>query len=174
MATNETDITIGDINIPFGAGIGISETLQPIDNGQIRRSINGALVDLTRPENRKFEYQISGGDSAAPALMGFWRGQIITNVIPFQKLRDNLSPAGTAITLTREPLVSSVFGYVASTCTKVAPDTVGGVDNKDITFLTPVDYVEYRGIFTMMVLANSINADEYAATQTWQIDLEET
>jgi hypothetical protein len=173
MATNETDITIGDLNIPFGAGIGISETLQPIDNGDLRRSINGDLVDLTRPENRKFEYSINGGDSASPAIAALWKGTVITPVIPVTKLRENVAPAGLSVTLTRPPLVSSVMGYVAATCTKVAPDTIGGTDNKDITFLTNVDYVEYRAEFTFMVVGNSVNVDEYAATEGYSIDFEE-
>lgn len=172
MATDETNITIGTINIPKGAGIGISETLQPVDNGALRRSINGDLKDLTRPENRKFEYSISGGDSASPALAALWKGSIINGVIPVIKMRDNLDTPGLAITLTREPDPATVIGYTAA-CEKVTPDTIGGTDNKDITFLTNVDYVEYRAIFDFMVVSNSVDADEYAATEGWQIDFAE-
>lgn len=174
MANDQTDITLGDINIPLGAGIGISETLAPINNGDLRRSINGDLVDLTRPENRKFELSINGGDSASPALIGIWRGTLIDPVIPVSKLRDNLSPAGTAITLQRKPLLGSIVGYVAATCEKVTPDTVGGVDNKDITFLTNVDYVEYRAELSMRVVDISFDSDEYAATESFSITLQET
>jgi len=170
--TDETVLKFGDIALPTGSSRFISQTLQPIDNGDVRRTVNGNLRDMTRDENRKFEGQLSSTDQATPALAGVWKGSIhIVECV--KKFRDNLSPAAAAVTLIRDPVVGSVFGYVADPCEKVLPDTVGGVGNRDITFPQDVDYIEYRPILTMMVLANSINEDEAAAEEGWQIDLEE-
>jgi len=169
--TDETNLKLGDINLPLGSSRFITQTLQPIDNGDLRRTVNGNLRDLTRVENRKFESQISSTDQATPALANIFKGAIVL-VECIKVLRDNVFPAATAITLTRDPVVSSVIGYTAA-CVKVEPDSIGGTGNRDITFLSNVDYVEYRPIINFMVLANSVNEDEGAAEEGWQIDLEE-
>ena len=134
--------------------------------------MNGNLRDLTRAENRKYESQISSTDQATPALGGVFKGSIHL-VECMKKFRDNLFPAGAAITLIRDPVVVSVFGYVADPCERITPLSVGGSGNRDITFSVDVDYVEYRPIINFMVLANSVNEDEAAAEEGWQIDLEE-
>lgn len=170
--TDETVLKLGDIPLPAGSSRFISQTLQPIDNGDVRRTVNGNLRDMTRFENRKFESQLSSTDQATPALGGLWKGSEVL-VECMKKLRDPVVPAGQATTLIRDPVVDSVFGYVADPCEKIIPDSVGGVGNRDITFLQDVDYVEYRPIINFMVLANSINEDEPAAEEGWQIDLEE-
>lgn len=170
--SDETVLVLGTIPLPFGSSRFISQTIQPIDNGDVRRTVNGNLRDMTRVENQKFESQISSTDQATPALAGLWKGNEIL-VECMKKFRDPVVPAGLAITLIRDPVVVSVFGYVAATCEKILPDTIGGVGNRDITFFSNVDYVEYRPIINFMVLANSINEDEPAAEEGWQIDLEE-
>lgn len=170
--TEETVLVFGDIVLPKGSSRFLTQTIQPIDNGDVRRTVNGNLRDLTRVENRKFETQISSTDQATPALAGVWKGSVHV-VECVKKFRDNFSPAGAAITLIRDPVVASVFGYVADPCEKIAPSSVGGVGNRDITFSEDVDYVEYRPILTLMILANSVNEDEAAAEEGWQIDAEE-
>lgn len=170
--TDETLLILGDIPLPIGSSRFISQTLQPIDNGDVRRTVNGSLRDMTRDENRKYESQISSTDQATPALGGLWKGQTVL-VECVKKLRDKIVPAGTAVTLHRDPVVASVFGYTAFPCVKVAPLSVAGVGNRDITFSSPVDYVEFRPIMDFMVLANSVNEDEANAEEGWTIDLEE-
>ena len=169
--TDETILVLGDLEIPAGAGRGITQTLQFIDNGDVRRTVNGNLRDLTRTENRKFESQVSITDQATPAMSELFKGQIL--LVEFiTKLRHNVFPPSTTATLIRDPVVSSVLGR-DSACTPITPTIVGGVGNRDITFATPVVMVEFRPILNMMVLASSLNTDEYAAEESWVIDLEE-
>jgi len=166
--SNETILVLGDLVIPIGAGRGISQTLQPIDNGDLRRTVNGELIDLTRVENRKFESQVSTIDQASPTLAGIWKGsQLIVEFI--ENLRQSELVPTTSFTLIRDPVVSSIVGRDVNG-DKVAVNTV--VD-RDITFVSAVKYVEFRPILTMLVVAMSFNIDEYAAEEGWTIDLEE-
>ena len=57
---------------------GLKGTLSPIDaigNGSnLRRTVNGTLIDLTPPQMRKYKLEIAGDDQAPPALDGVWPG----------------------------------------------------------------------------------------------------
>lgn len=168
MATNETILTLGDIVIPVGSARGITQTLQPINNGDLRRTVNGSLKDLTRVENRKFESQIRCTDMATPAMAELWKGQTLS-IECIQVLNQNVFPAGQAATLIRPPVSGSVVGF-DSTGSKVLPTTVIG---SDATFPSDVVNIEFRPILTMMVSATSMDTDEYEAEEGWSIDLEE-
>lgn len=169
--TDETILVLGDLEIPAGAARGITQTLQPIDNGDVRRTINGTLTDLTRVVNRKFASQISIADQATPAIAELFKGQTLL-VESITKLRQNVSPPSTTETLIRDPVVSSVLGRDAA-CTPITPTIVGGTGNRDITFATPVVMIEFRPILNMMILQYSLNTDEYGAEEGWTLDLEE-
>ena len=171
MASEETLLILGDLEIPAGAARGISQTLQFIDNGDVRRTINGTLTDLTRVVNRKFESQLSITDQATPAMVELFKGQTLL-VECISLLRQNVSPASTTETLIRDPVTSSVIGRDAA-CTPFTPTIIGGAGNRDITFASPVVMIEFRPILNMMVLATSINTDEYGAAESWTIDLQE-
>ena len=168
MATNETILTLGNIAIPVGAARGITQTLQPIDNGDVRRTVNGTLLDLTRAENRKFESQIRCSDMATPAMAELWKGQTLL-IECIQILNQNINPTFTDVTLIRDPVTNSVFGFEADG-TKINPVSVTG---RDVIFASDVVNVEFRPILNMMILATSVNTDEYAAEEGWSIDLEE-
>lgn len=166
--SDETILKLGDLIIPVGAGRGITQTLQPIDNGDLRRTVNGTLLDLTRTENRKYESQVQCTDMAAPTLAGIWKGsEIAVNCI--KHLRQVVTPESTNVTLIRDPVAGSVVGYDSSG-NKVTPDSVV---NRDVTFLVNVAMVKFRPALTMMVVALTENEDEYAAEEGWTIDLEE-
>lgn len=68
-----------------GAGVqpysarGLSQTLDPIGQAtNARRTVNGALKDLSFDGFRKFKSTISCNDQTAPAFDGVWPGQTIT------------------------------------------------------------------------------------------------
>ena len=62
---------------PFSAR-GLKGTLGPVDEARGRdkmaRNVNGALVDLSAPQMRKYKLSIKGNDQAPPALDGLWVG----------------------------------------------------------------------------------------------------
>lgn len=76
---NETLLVLsGNGVMPYSAR-GLSQTLDLIAGAsQNRRSINGALVDLSQPQFRKYASTITCTDQNAPALDGIWPGMQLT------------------------------------------------------------------------------------------------
>ncbi len=77
--TIPTALSITGIDMVAWAARGISESLSLIDEAaQLRRTINGILVDLSQSGFRKFRASWSCDDLAAPAFDGIWPGAAIT------------------------------------------------------------------------------------------------
>jgi hypothetical protein len=57
-------------------------TLSPIalaqGNDKLARTVNGTLVDISAPQMRKYQLEVSGDDVAPPALDGLWVGMQVT------------------------------------------------------------------------------------------------
>ena len=72
-------LTLSGIGVPPYSARGLTQTLEPIDaSSQLRRTVNGALVDLSYEPFRKYKSTISCQDQAPPAIDGVWPGQIVT------------------------------------------------------------------------------------------------
>ena len=75
----ESVLSLSGIGVPPYSARGATQTLEPIDQAaQLRRTVNGALVDLSRSEFRKYRSTISCSDQQPPAVDGLWPGQIVT------------------------------------------------------------------------------------------------
>lgn len=168
--TDETILVLGDLVFPAGSARGITQTFSPIDNGDVRRTVNGTLIDLTREQNRKFESQIRLQDMATPTLAGIWKGRILNPVEFIVPFREAVSPASDTHTIIRPPVTGTVFGYDDATGDKVFPSSVVG---QIVTFDDPVNFIQYRPSLIMMVVALTVDGDEYQAEEGYTIDLEE-
>lgn len=74
-----TLLSISGINIPPYSARGISQTLAPIAGAaNLRRTVNGTLVDLSASQFRKYASTISCTDQQHPALNGVWPGVQVT------------------------------------------------------------------------------------------------
>jgi hypothetical protein len=63
---------------PYSAR-GLSQTLEPIDAAKnMRRTINGTLLDVSAEQFRKYRSTISCNDQNTPALDGIWPGMTLT------------------------------------------------------------------------------------------------
>ena len=72
-------LTLYGIGVPPWSARGASQTLEPIQaSQQLRRTINGELIDISRPEFRKYRSRISCADQQPPAVDGVWPGQVVT------------------------------------------------------------------------------------------------
>lgn len=72
------DLVIAGVGFPLGSLRGVVQTLEPIaPAAQLARTVNGALVDLSAPDFRKYASTISCRDQAAPALSGIWPGALV-------------------------------------------------------------------------------------------------
>ena len=74
-----TLLVLTGIGIPDYSARGLDQTLEPIDaTSQLRRSVNGDLIDLSNTALRKFKSTITCTDMDAPAVNGIWPGQSVT------------------------------------------------------------------------------------------------
>ena len=72
-------LTLTGIGVPPYSARGASQTLEPIGSSQqLRRTINGELIDISRAEFRKYRSTISCVDQQPPAVDGVWPGQVLT------------------------------------------------------------------------------------------------
>ena len=72
-------LTLSGIAVPPYSARGASQTLEPIQGSQqLRRTINGELIDISRAEFRKYRSTISCADQQPPAIDGVWPGRVLT------------------------------------------------------------------------------------------------
>lgn len=75
----ETLLTISGDGMPPTAVRGITQTLEPIDAAtNLRRTVNGALVDLSASQFKKYRSEISCSDISAPAFDAVEIGDTLT------------------------------------------------------------------------------------------------
>ncbi len=161
----QTILTLGSIAIPSGAGRGIKQTLVLDGNGEIRRDVNGNLVDLTIPALRKFKSSVSCADQSAPSIAGIWRGAILTVGCAVEVSE---VVATTTPTLNRTPVSGSIRAAgTDGTYISVSGTTLSALDG------TGHAVVFYRPQLTMMVTDIQIHSDEWTAGMDWTIELQE-
>ena len=79
MMTGTTLLVISGPGMPTYAARGLTQTLEPIDAaGQLARTVNGGLIDLSPSQMRKYASKIKCTDLEAPALDGVWPGMPLT------------------------------------------------------------------------------------------------
>lgn len=168
--SDETVLVLDGIDFPVGSARGITQSLGIIDNGDLRRTVNGTLTDTTRAVNQKFVSSIKCTDMSAPTLAEIWKGSEI-EVQCIAKIRQRVSPADDIVTLTRPPVSGSVSGYTALGA-KVEGEITSDSDVV-VEFEEDVVRVEYRPLLVMMVTDKSEDEDEYQASTGWSLELEE-
>jgi hypothetical protein len=79
LPTVGTLLVLSYIGVPLYSARGLTQTLTPIQQAtDLRRDINGNLVDLSLAQFRKYASKITCRDFNAPALDGIWPGQVLT------------------------------------------------------------------------------------------------
>lgn len=72
---DQTFLVLSVLGVPKYSARGLTQTLGPIDASKdLRRSINGQLMDLSHPQFRKYQTKITCTDTNAPALDGIFPG----------------------------------------------------------------------------------------------------
>ncbi len=71
----DTDLILSGLGEVDFSARGLTERLEPIATGAVRRTVNGTLVDVTDPAFRKYALRLSATDQEPPALDGAWIGQ---------------------------------------------------------------------------------------------------
>jgi hypothetical protein len=79
MFSGGTILVISGPGIPTYSARGLTQTLDPIEaSAVVGRTVNGALIDLSPPQMRKYTSTISCTDQESPALDGIWPGMQLT------------------------------------------------------------------------------------------------
>lgn len=79
LPTEGTLLILSGMGVPLYSARGLTQTLTPIAAAAVkRRSINGVLYDVSRPQSRKYASKISCTDLRTPAIGGIWPGQTVT------------------------------------------------------------------------------------------------
>jgi hypothetical protein len=137
-------LTLSGMDVTPYSARGLKQTLEPIDAaGNLRRTINGTLNDLSLVQFRKYRSTISGEDQQPPALEGVWQGVTVT--------------VGCVAEL----------AYLTGLAGAPHRTVVAGSSRVEGSFTF------YRPQLDMRITAFQVERDEYGAVDSWSIDLEE-
>src|SRR4051812_45625564 len=74
--SDSTLLKISGVGMSPYAARGLTQTLNPIEQAKdLRRTINGELIDFSVEQFRKYASIISGSDQMPPGVAGVWPGQ---------------------------------------------------------------------------------------------------
>jgi hypothetical protein len=143
-ANSFTVLRMVGVGVPPYSARGVKQSLAVIDQAsQMRRTVNGTLIDISFSGFRKYKSTISGTDQRPPNFDGKWPG--LTVVV------DCIAELSYTPDEGETPQRTVVPGS----------DTTEGA------------HVTYRPRLTMKIVALSIDEDEYGASIAWSMDLEE-
>ena len=141
MSEDDTTLLLTGLGVTPYSARGLTERLEPVGAGELRRTVNGTLIDVTDTVFRKYTLSISANDQEPPAFDTAWRGlQVTVDLVGRLAYATGGSPGRTIVP------GSSVV--------------VGG-------------FTTYRPRLIMLVLAWTIERDEWGAMTSWSLDLEE-
>ena len=165
------DGSAADVFFPPASARGIQTSLTPIDSGDLRRTVNGTLVDLTREELRKYRLSLSADGQALPAAAGLWRGMRCT-VTPPITWTAQVGAGDTSVAFQRPAASARMFDAV--TLEELAEPSIAQ-DALSAAFSAANNpaWIEYQPTFEALLTFRSDAADEWEASATWALEFEE-
>ena len=149
--TQTDHLALSGIGVPPYSVRGVTQTLEPIvQASQVRRTINGTLVDRASPRFRKFASTVTGADQQPPAFDDSWPGRLVT--VDCAVL---LAVEGTIT----EPTEGNGLLFDR-------PHVPGSVIHES-------GFTFYRPRLEMRVIGWTINRDPWGAVIDWSLMLEE-
>jgi hypothetical protein len=167
----ESELILDRIGFPPFSSKHCQQTLIPIMNGELRRTVNGQLIYTGTDQHHKFQSVIQGQDKVCPSFEGVWRGSLI-KVGCIQRLSQQTRNT-REIFLQRDPVEDSVVVIDKKSQEK----EILLVDGRHIT-LKEIDnneeyYIFYRPYLLMCVISYKLLTNEWGTSGGWQLDLEE-
>lgn len=169
---NESDLSLeivgkGNALAPFSAR-GCTQTLSPLTQEVLRRTINGVLISVGNGGHRKFKSTISCKDKAPPAFDGLWNGTLL-KVGCIQSMTQAIPRNSQKIRLEREAL--SLHLYESSG--KTWPVRKEQDRWVSISLGFPGGFLTYQPLLFMMVKNYYLETDEWGSCVGWTLELEE-
>lgn len=148
MSYVSTLLVIGGVGVTPYSARGLSQTLEPIEAAsQLRRTVNGELVDVAAVQLRKYRSTINCSDQQAPAFDGLWPGtQVVVQCV-------------------------AELAYLTSGGPPDRP--VAEVASDEFATRTEGAFTFYRPELTMLVKSFRQQTDEWDAVIGWSLELEE-
>ena len=146
-----TKLALSTIDLPPYAALGLTQSWEPIGGqGNVRRTINGDLVDLSDPAFYKFHSSVQCKHFQSPSFNDVHVGQLVTVNCVFEL--SYLIPT---------PEDEDPVGEGA-----MYPIVAGSIRDRD-------GFRFYRPAIPMMVIGFAIDRDEFGAQTGWSLELEE-
>ena len=124
---SDTDLVMVGIGVTPYSARGLTERLEPIGGGAVRRTVNGTLVDVTDVAFRKYSLSLSANDQEPPALDSAWRGlQVVVDAVSRLAYATGGSPGRTIV-----PGSSVVVGGFTTYRPRLTMLIVGWSQDKD-------------------------------------------
>lgn len=169
---NDTDLTLeiidkGNALTPFSARE-CTQTLSPIPQGILRRTINGELLCVGHSGHRKFQSTITCRDQSSPAFEGLWKGTLL-KVGCIQSLSQIVSRATERVQLERNALSLNLYERSGKTW----PAEKGDERWVSIPHDFPGGFLTYRPVLIMIVKNYALETDEWGLTVGWKLEVEE-
>lgn len=143
-AQDSSVLSLAGVGVPAYSARGLTQSLEPISEAsQSRRTINGELKDLSLVQFQKYKSTVTGNDQNPPACDGLWPGRVIDVECIAELSYETGSDVGA------ERLVVTDSAYEEG------------------------DFTIYRPKLRMMVMAFTEEKDEWGATTSWSMTLEE-
>lgn len=171
----DTILTLSGAGLPPWSARGLRQSLQPLDGGGLRRTVNGTLVDLGLPQHRKYRSSISAADVAPPAFGGLWRGMALTVGCAAELGHRLVLVAGAGGTTIERDAVAGAGRAVAASGRLAAATIVGRTASVDFgdPGLGGDAWLYYRPVLSMLVTGWTGDFDEWQAGRDWSLELEE-
>lgn len=184
---NMSALEISGIAFPPGSDRFISVSVQAIgEAADMRRTVNGQLVNVARSAFRKHAVSISCSDQRPPGLAEIWPGHYVECIAPAPHILSLHSPSSSA-TIPRAAIdvrgdtpdgrliePSAQPSDPRPLSTDQEPARVASLRSpSSVTFPEPVESVRYRPALACLVVSSNSDADEIKAQGSWSLDLEE-
>jgi len=168
----DTDLKIeivskGELITPFSARE-CTQTLTPIPQGIMRRTVGGELKCLSGHGHQKFKSLIRCKDKASPSFDGIWQGALL-KITCIQSLTQTVPTRIMDIQLDRESVDHHLFDTSGKEWAIQLPNSRWVSIPTDF----PGGFITYRPILSMMVRNYTLETDEWGLSVGWTLELEE-
>ena len=171
----ETQLTLNRGGFPPFSARGCTQTLTPIANGELRRTVNGELLFTGSAAHQKYRARLRCLDQASPALEGISRGEAVEVGCITRLVQELVGDSFTTDVVLARPCVP---GSVWATTYDAHQVGIHHIDGNRLSLerapsLGEKFYLSYQPILSMRVLSFHIETNEWGTQVGWRLDLEE-
>lgn len=162
----ETTLVLSRGGFPPMSARGCIQELNPVSQGQFKRTVNGDLIFMGIQE-KKYKTTISCQDTTVLATDDLIPGSIV-QVSCIQPLWQKI--IGGKATLERQPVLGSISVFDEN---KKPVHLVRCEENNIEVATIEAAYVSYRPVLIMRIISYSLKTNEWGVKSGWSLEMEE-